>query len=77
MTKLKLVGAATVALLFASPAVAAQGVDHNRYSHRVSPVHHGKFGHRSAYDAYGLYPGGYFAPGNAYDGDFARGNTFN
>jgi hypothetical protein len=28
-------------------------------------------------DAYGLYPGGDFAPGNAYDGDFARINTFN
>ena len=28
-------------------------------------------------DAYGLYPGGYFAPGNGYDGDFARRNKFN
>ena len=28
-------------------------------------------------DAYGLYPGGDFAPGNGYDGDFSRRNTFN
>jgi hypothetical protein len=77
MTKLKLVGAAAVALLLASPAVAARRVDHNRYSYRVSPVHHGNVGHRSVYDAYGLYPGSDFAPGDAYNGDFARRNTFN
>ena len=47
MTKLKLVGAAAVALLLAGPAAAAQRVDHNRYSHRESLVHHGSFGHKS------------------------------
>jgi hypothetical protein len=73
----KLIGAAAVALFVASPAVAAQRAGHYR-SYRVSPFQHArKFSYRSAYDAYGFYPGGDFAPGNAYGGDFARRNTFN
>ena len=77
MTKLKLVGAAAVTLLLASPSMGAQRVDHNRFSYRMSPVHYGSVGHRSVYDAYGLYLGGGFAAGSASDGDFARRNTFN
>jgi hypothetical protein len=77
MTKPRLVDAPAVALLLAGPAVTAQRVDHNHCSRRVSPVHHGNFGHKSVYDAYDLNLGGDFAPGNAKNGDFERRNTFN
>jgi hypothetical protein len=73
---IKLIGAAAVSLLIATPAVAMQRAYHHGY--RASPVHRARnFGYRSAYNAYGFYPGsGDFAPSNVYD-DFARRNTFN
>jgi hypothetical protein len=71
---LKLVAAAAASLLVATPALAAQRVDHHRQSRRVQ--HARKFDYRSVYGAYGFDRGDDFASGNDYD-DFARRNTFN
>ena len=71
---LKLIAAAAASLLVATPALAAQRVDHHRQSRRVQ--HARKFDYRSVYGAYGFDRGDDFAPGNDYD-DFARRNTFN
>ena len=71
---LKLIGAAAVALLVVAPTMAAQRVDHHRHAYRTQTRN---FDYRSVYDAYGFYPDGGLAPGNAFGGDFDRKNTFN
>jgi hypothetical protein len=71
---LKLIVAAALSFLVATPALAMQHSDHHRQSRRVQ--HAKKFDYRSAYRAYDFDPGDDFAPGNI-DEDFARRNTFN
>ena len=71
---LKLIAAAALSLLVATPALAMQHSDHHRRPRRVQ--HAKKFDYRSAYRAYDLDPGDDFASGNI-DDDFARRNTFN
>jgi hypothetical protein len=68
----KLITAAAVSLLVATPALAAQRAAHHRYSH----AHARLFNYRSVYGAYGFDQGGNFAPDNI-SGDFDRRNTFN
>ena len=77
MTNLKLIGAATLSLLVASPAVATPQRDHHHYSysHRMSPVQHAR-SYGSPYEAYGFDRGNDFNRGNS-SGDFERRNTFN
>jgi hypothetical protein len=79
MTNFKLIGAAALSLLLASPAVAMPQRDHHRYaySHRMSPAQHVRnFGYGSPYEAYGFDRGNDFDRGNV-SGDFDRRNTFN
>jgi hypothetical protein len=79
MTSFKIVGAVALSLLVAAPAVAAQvGHHHYRYAHRMLPIQHARdFRFGSVYNSYGLERGDEFAPGNAYQNDFERRNTFN
>ena len=79
MTNLKLIGALTLSLLVAAPAVAMPQRDHHRYSysHRISPVQHARglsFG--SPYEAYGFDRGNDVDRGK-FSADFDRRNTFN
>jgi hypothetical protein len=79
MTNLKLIGAVTLSLLVASPAVAVPQRDHHRYgySHRTSPVQHARgFSYGSPYEAYGFDRGNDVDRGTS-SGDFDRRNTFN
>jgi hypothetical protein len=79
MTNLKLIGAVTLSLLVAAPAVAMPQRDHHRYgySHRISPVQHARnFGYRSVYDAYGFDGGNDFGRGS-YPGESDHSKTFN
>jgi hypothetical protein len=79
MANFKLIGAAALSLLVATPAVARPQRDHHHYgySHRMSPVQHARsFGYRSPYEAYGFDRGSDFDRGNFSD-DFERRNTFN
>jgi hypothetical protein len=79
MTKFKLIGAVTLSLLIASPAVATPQRDHRHYSysHQMSPVQHARgFSYGSPYEAYGFDRGNDFNRGNS-SGDFERRNTFN
>jgi hypothetical protein len=81
MMNFRLIGAAALSLMPATPAMAMQHSYHHHYGyiHNKSQVLNApKFGYRSAYGAYNFYPEHDFAPGNAdhYD-DFARRNTFN
>jgi hypothetical protein len=79
MTNLKLIGAATLSLLVASPAVATPQRDHHHYSysHRMSPVQHARgLSYGSPYEAYGFDRGNGFDRGTS-SGDFERRHTFN
>ena len=79
MTSLKLIGAVTLALSVAAPAVAMPQRDHGRYSysHRMSPVQHTRgLSYGSPYDAYGFDRGNGVDRGTS-SGDFERRNTFN
>ena len=75
MTSLKLIGAVTLALSVAAPAVAMPQRDHGRYSysHRMSPVQHAR---SLSYGSYGFDRGNDFDRGN-YSDSFERRNTFN
>jgi hypothetical protein len=79
MANFGLIGAATIALLVATPAMAAQVRHHHRYAHgrRITPV---KNPRRSwlepadgAYEYYGIDK---YYPEENYDADFDRKNTF-
>jgi hypothetical protein len=79
MTNFGLIGAATIALVVATPAMAAQVRHHRRhaYARRVAPVQNpgqswlGPAG--GAYEYYGIDK---YYPEENYDADFGRKNTF-
>jgi hypothetical protein len=78
MTNLGLIGAAAIALLAATPAVAAQVRHHHRYAYarRVAPVQdlrHAGLPIDGASEYYGIDK---FYPEENYDADFDR-KTFN
>lgn len=68
MMNFRLIGAAALSLMLATPAMAMHRGYHHHYGH---VIHRG-----AAYRAYNFYPRHDFAPGNV-DDDFARRNTFN
>ena len=76
MTNLKLIGAVTLSLLAAAPAVAMpqRGHHHYSYAHRISPAR--GFSYGSPYKAYGFDRGNDVDRGN-FSADFDRRNTFN
>jgi hypothetical protein len=79
MKKFGLIGAAAVALMLATPAMATPRSHHHHYSQiqNESPalsVLKSRYG--SAYGAYGFDRGQDYAPSN-FDNDFDRKNTFN
>jgi hypothetical protein len=79
MTTFKSIGAVTLSLLVAAPAVAMPRRDyrHYSYSHRMSPIQHARgFSYGSPYQAYGFDRGDDVDRGN-FSGDFERRNTFN
>ena len=74
----KLIGAAALSLMLATPAMAMHRGYHHHYGyfHQQAPVQNAlKFG--STYGAYNFYPRHDFAPGEDYRDDFDRRNTFN
>jgi hypothetical protein len=74
----RLIGAAALSLLLATPAMAMQhGYHHHHgYIHKEWPVQNApKFGDGSTYGAYNFYPEHDF--GNGYYDDLDRRNTFN
>jgi hypothetical protein len=75
MTNFKLIGAAAVALMLATPAMAMQRGHHQHYT-QSSALGALKSRYGSAYGAYGFDRGDEFAPGNVVN-DFDRKNTFN
>jgi hypothetical protein len=80
MTNFGLIGAAAIALLAATPAMAAQVRHHHRYAYarRVAPVQDPRQSWlgpaESAYEYYGIDK---YYPEENYDADFDRKNTFN
>jgi hypothetical protein len=79
MMNFRLIGAAALSLMLATPAMAMQHRYHHHYSQlrKDSLVRNApKFGYGSAYGAYNFYPSDDFAPDN-YSNDFDRRNTFN
>jgi hypothetical protein len=77
MTNFGLIGAAAIALMAATPAMAAQVRHHHAYPRRVAPVQDPR---RSwlgpadgAYEYYGIDK---YYPEENYDADFDRKNTF-
>jgi hypothetical protein len=80
MTNFGLIGAAAIALLAATPAMAAQVRHHHRYAYarRVAPVQYSRQSWLgpadSAYEYYGIDK---YYPEENYDADFDRKNTFN
>lgn len=79
MTNFGMIGALALSLMIATPAMAAQARHHHYgYAHRVLPIQHARdFPYGSVYNAYGFDRGDEFAPGNAFQSDFDRRNTFN
>jgi hypothetical protein len=77
MTNFGLIGAAAVALVAATPAIAAQVHHHHRYAYarRVAPVQDLRHAGLPA-DAYEYYGIDKFYPEENYDADFDR-KTFN
>jgi hypothetical protein len=70
----RLIGAAALSVMLATPAMAMQHRHHHHYGyiHKGSP----EFGYGSTYGAYAFYPRDDFAAGN-HSLDFDRRNTFN
>ena len=79
MTNFRLIGMAAIALLAATPAMAAQVRHHHRraYARRVAPVQNpgqSRLGQTDgAYEYYGIDK---YYPEENYDADFDRKNTF-
>jgi hypothetical protein len=79
MMNFRLIGAAALSLMLATPAMAMQHGYHRHYGQlrKKSLVQNApKFGYGSTYGAYNFYPRDDFAPDN-YSNDFDRRNTFN
>ena len=79
MTNFGLIGAAAIALLAATPAMAAQVRRHHRdaYARRVAPVQNpGRSSLGPADGTYEYYGIDKYYPEENYDADFDRKNTF-
>jgi hypothetical protein len=77
MMNFRLIGAAALSFVLATPAMAMEHGYHHRYIRKESPVLHAlKFGNGSSYGAYNFYTRDDFAPDND-SLDFDRRNTFN
>jgi hypothetical protein len=78
MTNFGLIGAAAIALLAATPAMAAQVRHHHRYAYarRVAPVQDLRQAGLPADGAYEYYGTDKYYPEENYDADFDR-KTFN
>jgi hypothetical protein len=76
--KLRLIGAAALSLVLATPAMAMQHRHHHYgYVHKEPSVQDApRLGYGSSYGAYNYYPEDEFAPDNPVF-DFDRRNTFN
>jgi hypothetical protein len=80
MTNFGLIGAAAIALLAATPAMAAQVRHHHRYAYtrRVAPLQDPRQSSLAPADgAYEYYGIDKYYPEENYDADFDRRNTFN
>ena len=76
MTNFGLIGAAAIALMATTPAMAAQVRHHHRYvyARRVAPMQDPQQSWLGAYEYYGIDK---YYPEENYDADFDRKNTFN
>jgi hypothetical protein len=80
VTNFGLIGAAAIALMATTPAMAAQVRHHHRYAYarRVAPVQDPQQSWlRPADGAYEYYGIDKYYPEENYDADFDRKNTFN
>ena len=77
MTNFRLIGAAAIALLAATPAMAAQVRHRHAYARRVAPVQNpGQSWLGQTDGAYEYYGIDKYYPEENYDADFDRKNTF-
>jgi hypothetical protein len=76
MMNFRLIGAAAVALMLATPAMAMQRSHHHQIQRESQALGALKSRYGTVYGAYGFDRGQDYAPSN-FDNDFDRKNTFN
>jgi hypothetical protein len=78
MINFRLIGAAALSLMLATPAMAMHHDHHHHYGRVHKELNALKFRYGSTYGAYNYYPRDEFAPDVDIDSlDFDRRNTFN